>query len=354
MYGGLFTQDELDAEEAAGFVRIQEHPEDPELWIANYTQHAAFEGRWNAVTLSCRGLIFNAFGDIIARPLPKFFNYGQVGCPEIDLNAPVSVSDKMDGSMGVMYQFNGPDWRIATRGSFSSEQAVHATEILKRKYADFKPVSGFTYVFEIIYPENRIVCDYGSQDDLVFLAVVDTEYGYSYGPEVAEEFFWHGPAAEVFQYRTFREALEATPRSGKEGLVVHLLGYNDRVKLKQEDYIHLHRIITGLNARSVWQAMKDNKVDDLLDAVPDEFHGFVRGVLRDISDEINIKYQEIWEEYINIGGMEVVRKDFAAKAVKSGYRAELFLLYDGKDVLGFLLEKARPKHDCSPIKDENA
>src|SRR4051812_27421593 len=120
MYGGMFTQAELDASEVEGYVRVRQHPEDPELWIANYTEKAAYESHWDNVTLNCRGLIFNAFGDILARPFPKFFNYGQASCPVIDLDEEAIVSDKMDGSLGILYKFDGK-LAIATRGSFTSD-----------------------------------------------------------------------------------------------------------------------------------------------------------------------------------------------------------------------------------------
>lgn len=358
MYGGLFTQAELDAEEQAGFVRIQEHPEDSELWIANYTQHAQFEGRWNNVTLNCRGLIFNAFGDLIARPMPKFFNYGEPRCAQIDLDEPAVVSDKMDGSLGIMYKFDGKP-RIATRGSFTSEQAMHATEILSTKYASFKPLRGFTYLFEIIYPENRIVCDYGDQDDLVFLGAVVTDTGESYSAYFAEFLAWPGPVAEVFPYSTMREALEAKPRPGKEGFVVHLLDSDVRVKIKQTDYIELHRLVTGLNARSVWQAMVDDTLDQLIEQVPDEFHGFIRGVEQDICDDVyeSLKivdraHSRILEEMHDAG--EETKRDFAMRAKDHNYSWALFKLWDGVgvvDIYSELLRRAKPKHDYSPIKD---
>jgi RNA ligase len=355
MYGGLFTQAELEREENAGYVRIKEHPEDNELWIANYTEKAAYEGYWNNVTLNCRGLIFNAFGDILAMPFPKFFNYGQAGCPEIDLDAPATVSDKMDGSLGILYKFDG-NLRIATRGSFSSDQAIHATEILNTKYASFKPVSGWTYLFEIVYPQNRIVCDYGDLDDLVFLGAVHIPTRISYDSDVANLLGWKGPVTEVFPYSTMREALMAESRSGKEGFVVHLLDSDVRVKIKQEDYILLHRIVTGLNARSVWEAMVDGAVDKLIDKVPDEFHEFIRKVESHLSCLVMLETNYINEIYWSIVPSWVEprtmnKKDFALKAIKhKNISWALFQLWDNKNIQQEVLKRAKPSHDFLPEK----
>ena len=48
------------------------------------------------------------------------------------------------------------------------------------------------------------------------------------------------------------------------------------IKIKQEDYVILHRIVTGLNERAVWEHLMTHNGDysELLESVPDEFYGF--------------------------------------------------------------------------------
>lgn len=357
MYGNLFTQTELNSMESQGYVRSRVHPNDSELWILNYTEKAAYEGLWNNVTLNCRGLIVNAFGDIVARPFPKFFNYGQAGCPAIDLDAPAVVTDKLDGSLGILYRVPGEkEYSIATRGSFESEQALHATEILRTKYSNFKPSSNWTYLFEIVYPENRIVCDYEGMDDLVFLGAVHLSSGISYDSDVASMLGWAGPVAEVFEYRTMREALEAEPRDGKEGFVVHFLNSDVRVKIKQEDYIALHRIVTGLNARSVWEAMLNYDLEGLVAKVPDEFYDFVMDTAEAIQGEVNDAVMTAYREFDSILywiGVNPSRKDFAFIAKSKANSWALFNIWDNKDIEREFLRRAKPAHNYSPIKADN-
>jgi RNA ligase len=357
MYNGLFTQAELDAEIAAGYVRVNEHPDFYEMWILNYTEKAAFEGHWNNVTLNCRGLIIDAFGSIIARPFPKFFNYGQPGCPEIDLDEPAVVSDKMDGSLGIAYQGRDGKYYIATRGSFTSDQAIKATEILRRKYPFWKPrVSNYTYLFEIVYPENRIVCDYGDMEDLVFLGAVNIDTGKTMYMDYAGQPIWPGPVAETFPYQTMREALEAEPRPNKEGFVVHFLYSDVRVKIKQEDYIQLHKIVTGLNARTVWEAMVDGTLDELIEKVPDEFHNFVVGVVESISEKVNeaiLICNQTYDGILDTIGENPSKKDFAMVAKTYPYSWALFNMFDNKDIRQKWLQLYKPAHDYSPVKISN-
>lgn len=69
---------------------------------------------------------------------------------------------------------------------------------------------------------------------------------------------------ESMNYRSLAEALEAEPRPNAEGLVVFFPDRNERVKVKQDDYVALHRILTGTNARHVWEYAAVTACADLI------------------------------------------------------------------------------------------
>lgn len=280
-----------------GYIRVQKHPRFGNLEIANYTEAAVFDKEWNDVTLQCRGLIYDVTTNkVLARPFRKFFNHNESTAPSIGLHAPVIVTDKMDGSLGILYWTPEHRWAIATRGSFDSPQARHATAVFQARYENymgaswgFNPPKGITYLFEIVYPENRIVVDYGSTDDLILLGAVDIATGRNISPEAVQRSTcpWPGPVTETFTFNTYGQALAAPPRAGKEGYVVHDLRTDERVKIKQEDYVVLHRLVTGLSARRVHEAMlKGVDLDEFIAPLPDEFHEWVRAVAGRISDQV--------------------------------------------------------------------
>jgi RNA ligase len=123
----------LSAATADGLVRVQRHPSLP-LRIFNYTEQAVYSRTWNAATTVCRWLIVDDDEWVIARPWPKFFGYGEHPDGALDLDAPVEVTDKADGSLAILYPT--PDGHaIATRGSFASEQAQHASAVYRERYA---------------------------------------------------------------------------------------------------------------------------------------------------------------------------------------------------------------------------
>ena len=117
---------------------------------------------WNEVTLRTRGLVVDENYTIVARGFNKFFNLSELPAYgiDVDVNEPGIIMDKLDGSLGLVYRYGG-EWRVSTAGGFASEQAIHATKLFNERYADTPCVPGLTLLVEIIYPENRIVSNYG-------------------------------------------------------------------------------------------------------------------------------------------------------------------------------------------------
>jgi RNA ligase len=300
--------------------------------ILNYTERCQYERAWTNVTRTCRGLIVHAeTGVVIARPWAKFFNYGEHPEGSLDLSAPAEVTDKKDGSLGIMYPA-ADGWAIATRGSFASEQAVHATRVLRERYPDFEPPDGITVLFEIVYPANRIVVDYGTTDDLILLGAVDIATGEAVGPDWVS--LWEGPETETMSARTLAEALSLPPRPGREGVVVRLPG-SVMIKLKQDDYVALHRLITGMNARVVWERIGGGEMaEQICAAIPEEFWPWVHQIAFELEDQRDRIHRDAAAEHSRIlAGLPEgwTRKDYALIAAKSEHRAWLFNLLDGRD-----------------------
>ncbi|AIG78419.1 Hypothetical protein AJAP_27875 [Amycolatopsis japonica] len=314
----------------------RDHPSHP-LSILNYTDKAQVNNIWTRATKTFRGVIFDRETlEVVARPFPKFFNHGQEPAKHRRWREDemVIVTDKLDGSLGILYPLGNGRHAISTRGSFESEQALHATAVFERDYAwRFSPEPGKTYLYEIIYPENRIVVDYGGMDDLVLLGVVDIETGITYSAGGGRDYGWPGPTVTQAPYKRFRDALAAPPRPGKEGMVVHFLDSDARVKLKQDDYIALHKIVTGLSKVVVWEHMSEyGDPDMLLESLPDEFHPWVKDVAEELfwawfeHDHVVESVYSALEE----AGLTGKRKEFALsiKDKPAWLKAALFAFLD--------------------------
>lgn len=302
---GVVDLDQLDAAIGLGLVRAVPHPVFPDITINTYTQRAVIAGVWNEVTRACRGLIVDRRdASIVSRGPAKFFNYNESHAPKVMVYSHVEAFDKVDGSLGILYR-DANGWAIASKGSFSSPQALTGTTLLYSKYSqwlDGLPDSdGLSFIFEIVYPGNRIVLDYGDQEDLVFLGIVHNATGrWTPASWVSKSLSWRGPVSEPVFEGEAGHLLNMEDRPNKEGVVVYLPTGNpgeQLVKIKQADYLALHKLVTGLSERVVWEHISGwedgkfgspRKIEALLESIPDEFHAWARGVASRLHAEFDV------------------------------------------------------------------
>ena len=315
--------------------RVQTHPTLP-FAIHTYSEKAAYDNLWNEVTLQCRGLVTNyTTGEVLARPFKKFFNdnqQGQENVPPIPWEEKFRVFDKVDGSLGILVPVNDGHI-IATRGSFTSDQALHATEVWSAHYAGrVKPDSELTYLFEILYPDNRVVLDYGDLDDLVLLGAVDIGTGRSYGPYLGSSMGWPGPTVEEYSAYDF-DPSKVEDRPNKEGFVLWFPKSDTRVKIKHDSYLKLHAIVTRANSRTVWAAMKDGETETL-EGLPDEFKTWVDEQMAAIKARFDVIDHRASTAYAACKDLPT-RKDQAlwlqSQNLSRAVIAATFKLLDGKD-----------------------
>jgi len=245
-----------------------------DLALLGYTARAQYAGRWNWIERVSRGLILNvATGEIVARPFDKFYNWGE---RTTDANI-VTITEKIDGSLGILYRQNG-EHKIATRGSFDSDQALWATKHLKR-YDLSRMISAYTLLFEIVYPDNRVVVDYGDTADLYLLAGRNRHTG-KYLPFRAVKKCADRlgvPTPRTYAFNTTDDIVEAaqTLPATAEGWVVEFSD-GQRFKFKGADYVELHRLVTNASYKRVLDACKAGTFDKMIAGVPDEFLDQIR------------------------------------------------------------------------------
>lgn len=342
----IFDTDLFDQMVEEKYVRVQEHPEFP-LRIANYTEKAQWERVWNPVTLACRGLIYTTDGEVVARPFRKFFNLGDV---PVDLGGKqVRVYEKFDGSLAVSFWWRGDPY-IATRGSFTSDQAQWATLHLRRnwkRYAtDQVHDKSRTYLFEIIYPSNRIVVDYGGQERLICLGAIDIATGRTV-PDAHTH--WADPVEEHHLGDDFLTAI-GEDRPNREGYVLHVVDTDERVKIKHSEYVRMHAVITGVSTISIWDNLRNKgSLDEIISICPDEVKEWVFDTVenllldhRNLLAAWEVQFQEILTELSVKSPCEVDRKGFAALAKSKKTPGAMFAKLDGKDVSDMAWKLIRP------------
>lgn len=367
-----------------GKVVKQNHPTLP-LSIYNYSRTTQYDGNWDRYTLACRGLVLDNEGNVIAKPFPKFFNYeeikddkyahcegcrksGMINCGYFDEcggwemrsvipNESFEVYEKMDGSLGIFFYYGG-EWHMATRGSFTSEQAIKGMEIAKRLNYDKRCVIGYTYLFEIIYPENRIVVDYGKEERLVLLGVMNRR---------GEEFPYEEMVDEgwdiVMKYKTWGEDWETLKKEiskDNEGYVIRFSG-GMRMKIKGTEYVRLHRILTNFSTKDIWELLKNGEdLGPFLERVPDEFDDWVKRTamnLRYSFHSIDERAGKLHDGFrygkYNDKEVEPTKREFAeyVKQFPVELAAVMFKIWDKKAYDYIIWNMIKPKHQ-KPFRND--
>lgn len=212
----------------------------------------------NPIVKECRGLILRE-SDFkpVCVPFYKFMNaeepYSDL-C-QIDWSS-ASVQEKVDGSLMKVWFDSG--WHISTNGTIDAFKA----ELTSLKYKSFgalfiaavRQIVGdehkffellnptFTYMFELVSPENRVVIPYENLD-LYFLGVRSNATLYEYMPESGcfhklNKLFKIPKRFPLHSYNDVVAAANKLPWN-EEGYVVCDANFN-RCKVKSPNYVIAH------------------------------------------------------------------------------------------------------------------
>eukprot|EP01117_Protostelium_nocturnum_P011439 TRINITY_DN4148_c0_g1_i1.p1 TRINITY_DN4148_c0_g1~~TRINITY_DN4148_c0_g1_i1.p1 ORF type:complete len:365 (+),score=147.26 TRINITY_DN4148_c0_g1_i1:134-1228(+) len=269
------------AKNEEGLPRVRRGKDESEkLFIWTYTPQTEFKKLWDPVTLQARGLVTDTEGRIVARPFPKFFNVQEMWSYKPDGTEEVVVYDKLDGSIGILF-FHDGRWKVASKASLNSSHSKEAEKMLE-KYDTTVLNKGCTYVLEMIFPENRIVVDYGNRRELIITAIFETATGREIELEGNCSNF--GIVDRYPDYSSLTAAeLRGKEVENKEGYVVRYKrkdGRTFRVKAKLESYMKRHLFVSSLSKPrllDVYVNGKKNGIesikarDEFAMQVPDEF-----------------------------------------------------------------------------------
>ena len=347
-----------------GLLQKQMHPTLP-LTIWNYTPKVQYGETgnqyklWDDITVQCRGLVTDDKGNVAARPFKKFFNI------EENRHNPTTefeVFEKMDGSLGILFNYEG-EWVLATRGSFNSDQSIKGFELIQ-KY-DYKKLNPeYTYLFEIIYPENRIVCSY-DYEDLVLLGMIHTKSGYEVNIHLGnnddirfKNLLNNLGFNIVKKYDGIKDYtfLKRMIADSHEGFVVRFSN-GDRMKIKGEEYLRLHKIMTNISTTGVWEVLSNGgKMEDYLKDVPDEFYKKIKLYVQTLNYN-HYRYSEYagkLHDYFRYGKYgdnkkEYTKKEFAEhlelNKVHPKVKSICFAMWDGKPYDHIIWKYLKPKFE---------
>jgi RNA ligase len=129
------------------------------------------------------------------------------------------------------------------------------------------------------------------------------------------------------------------------------------MKIKGEEYLRLHKIMTQVSTTSIWEVLSNgDDIDALLKDVPDEFYKKVKSYMGELKyshfqiSEYCGKYHDSYR-YGKYGDKEVepTKKEFAEFVQRNFDKKELhavmFSMWDKKDYSSIIWKLIKPKYE---------
>lgn len=266
-----------------------------------YNINTTLNQLWDDITINARGITFDkATGEIVARPFKKFFNHTELMTVDgvlTELGEKLNIEhrpnligkframNKLDGSLGIVffdkYSEIGTEWRVKTGGSFTATQSDWAQKWLYGNIDCTKLNPGYTYLFEIIFNDDRHVVSYDFEG-MALLGIISNETGIEVPLEtlIAVSGELGVRMSEVIEFDNFNDMMKVVFDYPKEleGVVVTFdNGY--KCKIKGTEYCEIFKIMNHLTEREMY--MRYNPVTDIFYANVDPANGY-----KNLDDEV--------------------------------------------------------------------
>lgn len=317
---------------------------DGSFHIFNYNQ--ILSDMSSPICQEARGFIINNTLDrVVCRSFNKFFNYGETHAAKIDWYSAV-VQEKIDGSL-IRYWYNRADrrWNVSTSGMIDAYKAPLSDgmtfgDLFDRALGAIgNPTLAleeeYTYVFELVSPENRIVVNYPT----VRIYHIGTFLNRT-GEEIKDDIIAHIdgkrviiPKPAVYHIKSLIDCLDVSMKMGtnEEGFVVVDKDCN-RIKIKSPAYLAAHKIKGNgsMTNERIIEIIKANAVDDIIGTFP-EFTDKIRAVEDRLKETLDIILHETGISHFGLQ-REMKRAEFATyvNTLEGRFRQFLFHWYDKK------------------------
>ena len=271
--------------EKAGWVNSHVSP-DGKLIGFKYSLQTTYAHHWDEVTLTCRGIVFErSTGKIIAHPFDKFFNYQEIYAqdgslaevgkilsntvgwePILEDRATVSIAEKVDGSLGIMY-FYDDDWHVKTGGSFVSDQAIWADKWMHdhMNLNWLNDMHAYTFCFEIVSKIDPHVVHYDTEE-LVLIGLFDENHKEITQEHLEEIAKLIGVRSSIqYYFNSIQEAVNEVSKMdvNHEGVVVTIRSFNTnrifKMKIKSEEYLDMFHRMSCITLKEIRDHFDEEK-----------------------------------------------------------------------------------------------
>lgn len=297
-----------------------------------------------ALRRECRGIKFNNNGQIICRPLNKFFNLNEKEETQsnmIDIKQDHVILEKLDGSFIAPYiADNRLIYGTKMGETFITEQVLDFIKD-KQNYNEFSLHlidAGYTPIFEFTSPANRIVIPY-NETNMTLIAVRHMVSGryYSYDEMKEQARKYNIPVVKMLagSIENMQEFVDRTRGLvNEEGYVIRFTsGY--MLKLKADDYVRKHKTKDTISLeKNILEIIFSETLDDIVADLPEEDATKVKKYAEAVNHsafDLCSKLSTLVKEQKTLLNNE--KKRFALEVIPNNkqYAPLLFAMWDGKE-----------------------
>jgi hypothetical protein len=288
----------------------------------------------NDIVKECRGIILDKDYNHVCVPFFKFGNYGEGYVDAIDWKT-ARVQSKIDGSLIKAAFYNG-EWHISTNGMIDARKAEIQSDLspYKNFYDLFmaaaensgldieKLGNGYTWMFELVSPWNRVVVSY-ENTELYHIGARNMttmeEENIDIGVKKPKEY-------PLYSIEECVKAASELPFS-EEGYVVVDANWH-RNKVKSPAYAAAHHLNTGaITTARIVGILRQGTDDDFI-----AYFSHFKGIVEETKAKINEFCDEMDKNTVGISRDDAKkdRKGFAAMATTTMCPPFLFSWLDGR------------------------
>ena len=205
-------------------IKVREYPD---RYVLNYCQIESSGQRFEQIVRECRALILTRDFQVLSRTFDRFFNLGEDPQSTRFSIAQSQVFEKLDGSLLSVYH-DGREWCVQSRSMAHAEgetasgktfREVFDLCLLNTPAETFQQFTShlnenYTYIFEMVSPENRVVKSYGSSRSIYLLGIRDKSSGEFLSQDVCDliaEWDLGVPRPRRYEFGTVQEVLDSMP-----------------------------------------------------------------------------------------------------------------------------------------------
>lgn len=145
----------------------------------------------------------------------------------------------------------------------------------------------------------------------------------------------------------------------REGYVVTYLSTGLKVKVKFEEYVRLHKVLTGLNVHSIWELMKDGNMQTINEWMRDdhmslEFKAWLSNTTTELARQFESLVNTIMDIY-DARPVGVIRKELAVYFLlpeHKQYSSVLFGLEDKRNTAEMIWNRIEPRGGIKSFRVE--